>query len=114
MSNWNYNRWNSTPISNIFQFDKISYEEFIKSYSALESSIEGDIVKYMKNMLGKQDYTFTSEVRSYVWESKDIPELWRIFVSNKRGLSFEVKYGADINTANLAWTDFISLLDKNK
>jgi hypothetical protein len=114
MNDWNHNRWHSTPISNIFQFEPTTYEAYRQSFFALDFCIKGDVVRHFKGFLGKQDYTFTSEAKSYVWESKDVPGLWRVFVSNKKGIYFEVSENASIETAKIAWNDFLSKIGKNQ
>jgi hypothetical protein len=106
--------WHSTPISNILQFELESFEMYCESLRALDWQLKGDIVKHFKGVLGKQDYTFTSEVRNYVWESKDTHGLWRVFVSNKKGIYFEVSENASIETAKIAWNDFLSKIGKNQ
>jgi hypothetical protein len=114
MNDWRFDRWHSTPISNILQFEPESFRAYCESDIALGWQFRGDIVKHFKGILGKQDYTFTSEVRSYVWESKDVPGLWRVFVSNKKGIYLEVSENTSVEDAKIAWNDFLSKIGKNQ
>ncbi len=48
----------------------------------------GQYVSGHKEIFGKQDYCFTSWHRYWVWHGPN--DRWRIFISNKRGIYFEV------------------------
>lgn len=58
-----------------------------------------DLVGVHKATLGRQTRTFTGEFRHWVWET---PE-WTIYVSNFKGVSFEVPEGVSVKAAWAAW-----------
>lgn len=59
-------------------------------------------VEFHKYHLGRQDFCWSGEHRQWVWETKN----WRVFVSNIRGISFEVKEGLTAEQARSAWDDY--------
>ncbi len=60
------------------------------------------LVDYHKAKLGKQSKTFRGEFRHWIWETGS----WTIFVSNFKGVSFEVPEMSTPNSAIGAWEDY--------
>lgn len=58
-------------------------------------------MQFAKLALGRQDYTWVGYERNWVWERKQ----WRLFVSNKRGLSLEFKKGISYEEFRENWDD---------
>lgn len=66
-----------------------------------KSGKEISLVQFAKLALGRQDYTWVGYERNWVWERKQ----WRLFVSNKRGLSLEFKKGISYEEFRENWDD---------
>lgn len=72
-------------------------------------------VSFHKQRLGKQHYCFTGEYRYWVWErsfkdsGKEIG--WRVYVSDKKGICFEVTENCHKGDIRLAFADYLSALD---
>ena len=90
---------NSTPLVNLLQYHALSYQDasrmglelsalYVELYRELHHQGHKDKVALHKKVFGKQDYCFTSYQRSWVWHGPN--DLYRIFVSNSRGIYFEV------------------------
>lgn len=112
-----WDRWHSTPASNILQHDKDAWKQWVRESLALtvlsqplkgSSPREPRTVALLKQRLGPQDYTWQGSCRNWIWESKE-PERWRVFAS-KRGLSFEVNPSFDVVAAKSAWGDFLQTI----
>lgn len=59
-------------------------------------------IDWHKDRLGKQAYTWLGEFRFWVWETPD----WRVYVSNAKGISFEVRKGLEDWDAADAFIDY--------
>ena len=90
---------NSTPLVNLLQYHALSYQDasrmglelsalYVELYRELHHQGHKDKVALHKKVFGKQDYCFTSYQRSWVWHGPN--DLYRVFVSNSRGIYFEV------------------------
>ena len=97
----------TTPILNIF-FHHPSDEICKKYLEQLQDHILmkplGKSVTLHLERLGKQSYCWTGEYKYWVWET----EKWRIYVSNKRGVAFEVLETLSPQEAWDAWLDYQS------
>jgi len=99
-------RWASTPIVNyvVSWSGEQSYgfcDEML-AVGLTPSKMGIRPVQLMKERLGKQDYCWTGEFRFWVWEQSN----WRVFVSNQKGICFEVREDLDYAHVRAAWDDF--------
>ena len=92
----------TTPIENILCINNFAFDKFCKEFIQLNSFLHDNHVKHHKEKLGKHNSMFTGEYKYYVWDSPS----WRVYVSNKRGTSFEVISKASEKEAILAWEDY--------
>lgn len=95
-------KWETTPIVNITQFDSAQdrmnlLDEMMSMHRTLRPPVDS-----LKQRLGKQKFTWVGEYRFWVWEGAD----WRVFASNKHGVSFEVRATLNREQAVAAWQDF--------
>lgn len=56
------------------------------------------LIKYHQGKLGKQDYCWTGEFRFWIWDRIG----YRLFISNLKGISFEVPLDASVQDAQEA------------
>lgn len=92
----------TTPIENVLGPDR----KFPDAYLIFSRSLPRPLVKAHKEVLGRQDRCVTgSEFRSWVWENDR--EGWRVHVSNKKGICFEVSTSLDAAGAWRAWTMYV-------
>ena len=89
----------STSLVNLAHNTALSHEEAYRRglqlseantriYRALSDRNVRNTVKAHMQAFGPQDYCFTGEYRYWVWH--DPGDRYRVFVSNQRGISFEV------------------------
>lgn len=95
---------NTTPIENILQ-ESIpdwaqDYIRFVADIRAVSPSL--DLVAFHKSCFGKQSRTLNGEFRYWIW----VTPKWTIFVSNLKGLTFEVPSTASRDEALSAWVDY--------
>jgi len=62
-----------------------------------------NLVKYHKSHLGKQDYCVNLEFRMWVWDR----EGYRLYVSNQKGICFEVPPTASVEDVSTALGDYL-------
>lgn len=98
-----FTTFHTTPITNILQSDMFIYDEYLRKYSSISSSNK-PLVKSHKNKLGEQNYCWNGKYKYWIWENN----LWRCFVSNVRGIGFEVKSNFSLNQAYDAWLDYVN------
>lgn len=91
----------TTPIINILTSDEVWLNEAMELTSRQMTSGES-LVDYHKRKLGPQHTTFTSEFRFWVWEDEEND--WRVYVSNKKGVCFEVSADLTSDQARVAWS----------
>ena len=93
----------TTPIENILQEETLQFSSsYLAAMSLLRAKREEkglDLVGIHKTILGRQTRTFTGEFRHWVWETPK----WTVYVSNFKGVSFEVPEDATLKTAWAAW-----------
>jgi hypothetical protein len=100
------NRWQSTPLDNYFvkwtnkQSASFTGEMFDVLRAPAKSGLKP--VSFMKKLLGKQDYCWNGEFRFWVWQQGD----WRVYVSNTKGICFEVREFLSYGEVIYAWNDF--------
>lgn len=88
------------------QRDLMEYHGARRKYIDRDTGKPRSPVEFAKWALGKQDYTWTSWKRNWVWERG----LWRLFVNNEQGFSLEVKEGLTIEQAREVWDEVRSRL----
>ena len=88
------------PIENVVGFIEFSHEEghFLK--------LERPLVASHKRKLGGQSTTFTNDHRLWVW----IRPTWTVFVSDSKGVYFEVPEGTKPEQAWTAWREYLALM----
>jgi hypothetical protein len=108
----------TTPPENIWGHEE--FAEYSRMYSELCSRYH-DLglrpVEFVKQRLGKQAYCWTGEFRYWVWEGEARGfegEMvgWRVYVSNQKGICFEVEQGVSGLQATQAWFDFLEELSE--
>ncbi len=100
--------WNSTPLINLSWNcqEGLTTQELVdlqKKLMSMHTKLRHP-VESLKKLLGKQSYTWVGEFRFWVWEFKN----WRVFASNKQGVSFEYREGISKKAALEAWNDFLT------
>ena len=65
---------------------------------------EGRVARH-KRLLGPQSYTWVGEYRYWVWE---VPSQWRVFVSDVKGVGFEVAANLSKDQAQAALDDYLA------
>jgi len=99
-------KWESTPLINVLSYATTgTYKELVDSYFDETMKMHNTLrppVGSLKERLGKQSFTWNGEYRFWVWEGVD----WRVFASDKQGVSFEVREGLTSEQAFAAWSDF--------
>lgn len=101
-----FDQMSSTSPENILG-DQVS--EYTARYLAFCRSLgyPRSVVTIHKAKLGKQAYTHTGEFRFWVWEKVG---LWRVFVSDIKGICFEVPENFNANQALKAFYDYLSMM----
>lgn len=113
------NLW-STPITNILQKDMALHEQYAREYmlfhrrrrEAVKDKRLNSPVPWHKDVLGEQAYCFTGWRRYWVWQHTEEREhhtqrVWRVFVSNIRGIGFEVARKFSPQEAMEAWHHYL-------
>lgn len=103
----------TTPPVNLLKEKQLEFMDQVRLLH--RNRPEGKAVDFHKSHLGKQHYIFKgSDCTYYVWErslysaennNKHVG--WRVFVNNKKGISFEVTLNCDEKDINLCWTDYL-------
>ena len=108
MSRKSVDAWNSTSILNhVFNTHEKESENLqceLMTMHLAPSKAGLKSVQFIKSRLGDQDYTWQGEFRYWVWERNG----WRVFVSNTKGIGFEVDESLTKEQAFTAWHDFLS------
>jgi len=100
----------TTPIVNVISYASPHYKRWEKQYKELclvaRGALHGDrdLVAFHKKALGRHKGCFTAEFRHWVWEGDG----WRVFVSNLKGIGFEVAVHLKPTEALAAWADYRS------
>ena len=95
-----------TPIENLLVADsnmKI-YQADRHQLWRLKCSVGLPPVRFYKHLFGRQTRCMQGKYRYWVWEH--ISDEWRIYVSNTRGMSFEVTQGLTAIKALSVWKRF--------
>lgn len=106
--------YSSTPILNLCRTDKKGIDKLWRlerSFFKLKMSyhaIESKPVSLVKKVLGKQNYCWNGEFRYWVWENSQR----RIFVSNQKGICFEVSDNLSFREAIKEYKKFIDSIKK--
>jgi len=93
-----------TPIINVLAPPDIR-DDFIKRYIALCHGTMKPVERH-KLKLGRQDRTWVGEYRYWIWEEDD----FRIYVSNIKGVGFEVPVNFSSARAMQAWERYEELM----
>jgi len=118
----------STPITNILQKDMDLHEQYVLEYTALSLRLWpiGDrqsrpqtrayYTEVHKERLGRQHHCFTGWYRYWVWlhteeRSYYTEKVWRVFVSNRKGIKFEVARKYTPKQAMEAWHHYLRRMD---
>lgn len=106
--------WDSTPIVNIAwstggkvtsdELKKLT-DDMLQMHRKLRPPVES-----LKKLLGRQSYTWVGEYRFWVWET----DSYRVFASNKQGVSFEHRVGLSKKDAFASWNDFLKRIGVTK
>ena len=91
-----------TPIENILQLKTQGFTlDYLKAMSSIRKRRgKTSLVDYHKAKLGRQNRTFfNGEFRFWIWETGS----WTIFVSNHKGVCFEVPEMSTKKSALEAW-----------
>lgn len=93
-----------TPIENILQEDCGDWtQDYLQAMRKLrEQRGSTTLVDHHKAKLGKQSRTFNGEFRYWIWETGT----WTVFISNFKGVGFEVPEASTKKTALDAWADY--------
>lgn len=102
-------RVNSTPIVNILGGESAGWwaDEYLAIFAEVPRQ---DLIELHKNRFGRQSYTFTGEYRYYVWD-RLTEDGWRVYVSQFKGVGFEVLPTATPDQARVAWQKYKRLLN---
>lgn len=95
-----------TPIENLLAVDSnmALYQTDRMRLYRLKHSMNLPSVRFYKALFGRQTRCMQGKYRYWVWEH--ISDEWRIFVSNTRGMGFEVKKGLSAVKALIVWKSF--------
>jgi hypothetical protein len=96
----------TTPISNIVQFEPKLHEQFALQFVLHCSHNHGKAVQRHKAVLGRQNRTFTGYKRYWVWECPQ--EGWCVYVNNRKGVGFEVYPSLTPQEAMKAWAAYLA------
>ena len=90
---------NTVPVENL-----LPIVEFAKEYIAFCNSFgyPRNLIQIHKDHLGKQTKTFQGEFRMWVWVRPN----WTVYVSNIRGICFEVPEDTSPEKAWEAWREY--------
>lgn len=83
-------------------------DDYLKQYLQLCHE-NRPCVQAHKNKLGKQNYCWNGEFRFWIWET----ESWRVFVSNTKGICFEVLDSLSYEEAWNTWKDYLNRMKFN-
>jgi hypothetical protein len=95
-----------------------AYKTYCRDYIDACVKIGHPVIRRHKDILGKQDYTFSNfGYRFWVWEVSSSPVIltrqarpsevsWRIYVNPRKGICFEVPRGYTEAQAIEAWKDY--------
>lgn len=107
----------TTPPINLLKENQLGFLEQVRLLHRNRPDIKA--VDFHKQEMGPQCYTFKgSDYRYYVWErffyndknnNKYIG--WRVFVNNKKGISFEVTLNCDDEDISLCWIDYLGAIN---
>jgi hypothetical protein len=95
---------NTTPIENV-----VDPRAFAREYMAFSRYLghPRNLIELHKAKLGRQTTTFqVAEHRLWVW----VRPTWTVFVSNAKGICFEVPEGMTSRAAWKAWRDYMRAL----
>lgn len=93
----------TTPITNLLTLEQ--FDAWKGVYLDHVTGQRPDLVTAHKRALGPQSWCFRGTYRYWVWE--DAAAGWTVYVSNKKGVGFEVKIGLDAGAALDAWADYL-------
>ena len=93
-----------TPIENIVQADHDWTLDYLRAMSKIRAQRgEESLVNHHKAKLGRQTRTFfNGEFKFWVWETGT----WTVFVSNHKGVCFEVPEASTRKIALDAWASY--------
>jgi hypothetical protein len=92
----------TTPIENVLVAE--DYKVFANDFLILGISRPRNLISFLKDKLGRQDYCMNGEFRFWVWEK----DSYTIYASNKKGLCFEVNESMSSCEAMIAWKSFLN------
>lgn len=93
-----------TPIENKLQEDLSAWSnDYLQTMKQIRE-VRGTtpLVDFHKQKLGRQSRTFNGEFRHWIWEMG----AWTIYVSNFKGVGFEVPECSTVKSALAAWEDY--------
>ena len=89
----------TTPIDNIIQEDAGLVDRYLQEFLEFSRKVKPKVAHH-KAKMGPQSYTFVgSEFRFWVWDRPT----YRVFVSDKKGVCFEVPPEFTAQEAFAAW-----------
>ncbi len=91
-------------VSSLLREKRQEIKEYKDGFCIITNYKNNNLVSYHKDLLGTQTKTFVGEYRYWVWETN----LWRVIVSNIKGICFEVPENSTKESALLAWDDYKS------
>lgn len=99
----------STPILNILGAECAGWwaDEYLATFEKVPRQ---SLIELHKARFGRQSYTATGEFRHYVWDRLS-DEGWRVYVSQFKGVGFEVLPVATPDQARAAWQKYKAMLD---
>jgi hypothetical protein len=97
-----------TPIENLLGARLISWTaDYLMCMRAIRRHRGAfSLVQHHQGRLGRQTRTFVGEYRYWVWETS----AWTLFVSNTKGVGFEVPETATIEEALISWDAYKKLM----
>jgi hypothetical protein len=102
-------RADSTPIINILGDEYAGWwaHEYLATFAKVPRQA---LIELHKDRLGRQSHTATGEYRYYVWD-RLAEDGWRVYVSQFKGVGFEVLPAATPDQARAAWQNYKRRLD---
>lgn len=97
----------TTPIENVLAEDPALFELFLKQFLELSLKTKPK-VECHKEKLGPQTFTWNGEFRFWVWDRKG----YRLFVSNLKGLCFEVPPETTPTQAFQTWRSYCDMMNR--
>lgn len=95
-----------TPIENILQAEMRTWvPDYIQAMRVIHEGRQAaklTLVNYHKKQLGRQNRTWVGEYRYWIWHFGS----WEIYVSNHKGVGFEVPEMANVRSALEGWEDY--------